>query len=116
MFTPDVLDPAVAFLAELADDGPVLEFAIGAGRVAIPLVERGISMTGIELSEPMVDQLHRKRSDIPVVVGDMATSRVPGASTSSTSSGTASATCAPRPSRSSASAMRHATLRPAAGS
>ena len=79
MFTPDVLDPAVAFLAELADDGPALEFAIGTGRVAIPLVERGISMTGIELSEPMVDQLHRKRSDIPVVVDDMATSRVPGA-------------------------------------
>lgn len=79
MFTPDVLEPAVAFLAELADDGRALEFAIGTGRVAIPLVERGISMTGIELSEPMVDQLHRKRSDIPVVVGDMATSRVPGA-------------------------------------
>jgi len=54
----------------------------------------------------MVDQLNRKRSDIPVDVGDMATSRVPDAFHWSTWSGTASATCAPRPSRSSASATR----------
>ncbi len=78
MFAPEVLDPAVQFLADLADRGPALEFAIGTGRVAIPLVERGISVSGIELSQPMVDQLHQKRADIPVVVGDMATTRVPG--------------------------------------
>jgi len=78
MFAPDVLAPAVDFLADLAGDGPALEFAIGTGRVAIPLVERGVSVSGIELSQPMVDQLHRKRTDIPVVVGDMATSSVPG--------------------------------------
>lgn len=78
MFTPEVLDPAVAFLAALAGDGPALEFAIGTGRVAIPLAERGVSVTGIELSQPMVDQLHRKTSEIPVIVGDMATSRAPG--------------------------------------
>ena len=78
MFTPDVLEPAVRFLADLAGDGPVLEFAIGTGRVALPLIERGVSVSGIELSQPMVDQLQKKRSDIPVVVGDMATSRMPG--------------------------------------
>ncbi len=78
MFTPDVLEPAVRFLAHLAGDAPVLEFAIGTGRVAIPLVERGLSVSGIELSQPMVDQLRKKRSDIPVVVGDMATSTMPG--------------------------------------
>ena len=79
MFAPDVLDPAVGFLAELAGDGPALEFAIGTGRVAVPLVERGVPVSGIELSQPMVDQLRRKkRTDIPVVVGDMATSTVPG--------------------------------------
>ncbi len=37
MFAPDVLDPAVDFLAELAGDGPALELAIGTGRLAIPL-------------------------------------------------------------------------------
>ena len=44
----------------------------------MPLVERGVAVSGIELSQPMVDQLRRKRTDIPVVVGDMATSTVPG--------------------------------------
>ena len=78
MFAPDVLQPAVHFLEELADGGPALEFAVGTGRVAIPLVERGVSVSGIELSRPMADQLHRKRPDIPVLVGDMATSTVPG--------------------------------------
>ena len=78
MFAPDVLDPAVRFLADLAGNGPALEFAIGTGRVAIPLVEGGVSVSGIELSQPMADQLRKKRTDIPVVVGDMATSTMPG--------------------------------------
>ena len=78
MFAPEVLDPAVDALAALAGDGAALELAIGTGRVAIPLVERGVPVTGIELSQPMVDQLHKKRPDIPVVVGDMATTSVPG--------------------------------------
>jgi SAM-dependent methyltransferase len=78
MFEPDVLDPAVDFLAELAGEGPALELAIGTGRVAIPLIDRGVPVSGIELSQPMVDELHRKRAGVPVVVGDMATSRAPG--------------------------------------
>lgn len=78
MFAPAVLDPAVDFLSELACGGPVLEFAIGTGRVALPLIDRGLSVAGIELSQPMVARLHAKRADVPVVVGDMATTRVPG--------------------------------------
>jgi SAM-dependent methyltransferase len=78
MFAPDVLEPAVRFLADLAGGGPALELAIGTGRVAVPLVERGLAVSGIELSQPMVDRLRTKRTDIPVVVGDMATSTVPG--------------------------------------
>ena len=80
MFAPHVLGPAVDFLAGLAGAGPVLEFAVGTGRVAIPLIERGIPVSGIELSQPMVDQLRRKVPDdvLPVVVGDMATTTVPG--------------------------------------
>ena len=78
MFAPEVLHPTVQFLEELAGRGPALEFAIGTGRVAIPLVERGVSVSGIELSKPMVDQLHKKRADIPVLVDDMATSTMPG--------------------------------------
>ena len=79
-FAPDVLDSTVDFLARLAGSGPVLEFAVGTGRVAIPLVARGIRVTGIDLSRPMLDELRRKIPEIhlPVVVGDMATMRVEG--------------------------------------
>jgi len=80
-FAPEVLGPAVDFLARLAGDGPALEFAVGTGRVAIPLSERGIRVTGIEYSPPMADQLRRKSPGFPVIVGDMATTVVPGSYT-----------------------------------
>jgi SAM-dependent methyltransferase len=80
MFDPDLLRHTVDHLAGLAGNGAALELAIGTGRVAIPLAERGVPVTGIELSEPMIDQLRRKVDDtvIPVVVGDMASTRAPG--------------------------------------
>ncbi|PWU44408.1 SAM-dependent methyltransferase [Micromonospora globispora] len=80
MFAPEVLGPAVDRLAELVGDGRALEFAIGTGRVAVPLAERGVPVTGIELSRPMIDQLRTKANEatIPVVVGDMATATAPG--------------------------------------
>jgi SAM-dependent methyltransferase len=81
MFDPAVLDPAVDLLVELADGGPALELAIGTGRVALPLLARGVPVAGVELSPPMVRQLRAKvdEATLPVVVGDMATSRVDGA-------------------------------------
>ncbi|MEU4893319.1 class I SAM-dependent methyltransferase [Streptomyces sp. NPDC044780] len=81
MFAPEVLGPTVSRLAELAGGGAALEFAIGTGRVAVPLVERGVPVTGIELSLPMIDRLRTKADEatIPVVRGDMATSTAPGA-------------------------------------
>ncbi|MCX5527910.1 class I SAM-dependent methyltransferase [Streptomyces bobili] len=80
MFAPEVLGPTVDRLAELADGGRVLEFAIGTGRVAVPLAARGVPVTGVELSRPMLGQLRTKADEtaIPVVVGDMATTRAPG--------------------------------------
>jgi SAM-dependent methyltransferase len=80
MFAVDVLRPTVDHLAALAGTGPALELAIGTGRVAIPLAERGVPVTGIELSEPMVARLREKvgADSIPVIVGDMATTRVHG--------------------------------------
>jgi SAM-dependent methyltransferase len=70
----------VDFLAALAGDGPALELAVGTGRVALPLAGRGVPVSGIELSAPMAEQLRRKSGgeQIPVVVGDMATSTVAG--------------------------------------
>lgn len=80
MFAPEVLGPAVDRLREFAGDGAALEFAIGTGRVAIPLRERGVPVTGIELSSSMIDKLRTKvdEATIPVVMGDMATATVPG--------------------------------------
>lgn len=66
-------DAAVAFLAELAGDGPALEFAIGTGRIALPLMNRGVTVDGIELSEAMVGRLRQKPggTDLDVGIGDM---------------------------------------------
>lgn len=81
MFTAAVLEPTIAFLGETAAGGPALEFAIGTGRVGVPLRESGTPVTGIELSEPMLAVLRTKADgqQIPVVVGDMATATAPGA-------------------------------------
>jgi SAM-dependent methyltransferase len=83
MFAAQVLDPAIHRLADLAGSGRALEFAVGTGRVAIPLAERGVPVTGIELSTAMIEQLRTKADEarIPVVAGDMATARAPGAYT-----------------------------------
>lgn len=80
MFAPEVLTPAVERLAELARNGPALEFAIGTGRVAIPLRERGVLVSGIEMSPAMIAELRTKvdAAAIPVIQGDMATTLVPG--------------------------------------
>lgn len=80
MFAPEVLEPTVERLAQLAEGGRALELAIGTGRVALPLARRGVPVTGIELSQPMVDQLRTKASEaeIPVIVGDMASATAPG--------------------------------------
>ena len=80
MFDPAVVGPAVEVLLELAGDGRALEFAIGTGRVAIPLAARGTEVCGIELSEAMVQQLRLKPGgrDLPVTIGDMASTRLEG--------------------------------------
>lgn len=80
MFAPEVLGPTVDRLAALAEGGRALEMAIGTGRVAVPLAERGVPVSGIELSGPMIERLRTKvdQETVPVVQGDMATARVPG--------------------------------------
>jgi SAM-dependent methyltransferase len=74
------IDPIVDFLAALAGDGPALELGIGTGRVALPLAQRGVRVTGIDLSTAMVAKLREKPGgdEIPVAIGDFATTRVEG--------------------------------------
>lgn len=71
---------AVAFLADLAQGGRVLELGIGTGRIALPLLERGVDVTGIDSSAAMVERLRAKPrgGDIEVVIGDMATCELGG--------------------------------------
>lgn len=78
MFSPDVLGPTVDVLADLAGGGGALELAIGTGRVAIPLAQRGVPVEGVDLSAAMVEQMRRKPGGdaIPVVVGDMTSVRL----------------------------------------
>lgn len=80
MFAPEVLGPTVDRLVDLAGDGRALELAVGTGRVAIPLAERGVPVTGIELSAPMIARLRAKVDEqtVPVIAGDMAVVRAPG--------------------------------------
>jgi SAM-dependent methyltransferase len=80
MFDPGVLGQTVDLLAELAGDGAALEFAVGTGRVALPLAARGVPVSGIEFSTAMAKRLRAKddAQRVEVTIGDMATTRVDG--------------------------------------
>ena len=79
-FEPASIEATVDFLAALAGDGAALELGIGTGRIAVPLVARGVPVHGIDLSPDMVAKLHEKPGgrEIPVEIGDYATTRVEG--------------------------------------
>ena len=83
MFAEAVVKPAVARLAALAGEGRALEFAIGTGRVAVPLRDFGVPVVGIEMWPAMIAQLRTKADAerIPVILGDMASATAPGAFT-----------------------------------
>jgi len=77
---PELVEQAVELLAELADGGAALELGIGTGRIALPLLARGVPVQGIDLSQEMVARLRAKPGGdaIPVASGDFATTRVDG--------------------------------------
>jgi SAM-dependent methyltransferase len=80
MFDPAVVRPAVDRLAELAGDGGALEFAVGTGRIALPLAERGVRVVGLDNSRAMLARLREKpgAERVEAVIGDMASTRVDG--------------------------------------
>jgi SAM-dependent methyltransferase len=77
---PEVVGPMVDVLEDLADGGPVIEFAVGTGRIAAPLAARGLAVSGIELSRAMAARVASKPGGdrVEVTIGDMTTTRVPG--------------------------------------
>jgi SAM-dependent methyltransferase len=77
-FDPALVGAIVEFLAPLAGTGRALELGIGTGRIALPLAARGVPVHGIDLSRAMLSRLAAKPggADIPVSVGDFATTSV----------------------------------------
>jgi SAM-dependent methyltransferase len=64
----------VRLLTELAGDGPVLELAVGTGRLAIPLANAGLDVDGIDASHAMVAKMRAKPDGdrVGVTIGDFA--------------------------------------------
>lgn len=76
-FAAATIETTVDFLEPFAADG-ALEFAIGTGRIAVPLAARGVHVAGIDYSPPMVAQLQTKSDEIQVEIGDYTTTKVDG--------------------------------------
>lgn len=72
------VEATVAALARLAEGGAVLELGVGTGRLAVPLAstgrDAGITVTGIDTSEAMLDRLRQRDPDglVTPVHGSMA--------------------------------------------
>jgi SAM-dependent methyltransferase len=76
----DSAERAAEMLAGLAGDGTVLELGIGTGRIALPLVRRGVPVCGVDSSQAMVDELRTKPGGeaIPVTIGDFGSAALGG--------------------------------------
>ncbi len=64
-----------AFLAAFNETGPhprLLEIGIGTGRMAVPLAEAGVHITGIDISPDMLGVLRGKRRDIDALFAEAA--------------------------------------------
>ena len=71
-------DYDVPFWLALAEreNGPVVEWGAGTGRIAAPLAATGHDVTAVELSETMVERGRKKEGDVQWVVGDMRTAKL----------------------------------------
>lgn len=74
---PDYYDRAyrgrfedVAFYTRLAErsGGPVLEYGVGTGRIALPIARAGVEIVGIDVSSPMLSKLREKLRSEPADV------------------------------------------------
>lgn len=70
----------IQVLAGLANGGPVLDLGVGTGRVALPLADTGLPVSGIEASGAMRDALQAKPGSdrVQLHAGDFADVEVPG--------------------------------------
>jgi ubiquinone/menaquinone biosynthesis C-methylase UbiE len=77
MFAPDVVGTTVDYLVPFAAGG-ALELAVGSGRIAIPLAERGVRVHGIDIAPAVLEQLHGKPGGerVTTTLGDYTTTTV----------------------------------------
>ena len=71
---PGTTEESVELIAELAGDGAILELAIGTGRMALPLAQRGLNISGFDASPDMLAKLAAKPGGaaIPAWIAEMA--------------------------------------------
>lgn len=79
-FTDEAVQPTVDLLAALAGKGAAVEFAVGTGRVALPLSQTVTPVHGLDFSEAMLNELRNKdgAERVSLTVGDMTTTQVCG--------------------------------------
>ena len=63
-------DGLAALLRSVSPSPHLLEVGVGTGRIAVPLVERGVSVTGIDISTKMLAILRGKRADINLMIAE----------------------------------------------
>lgn len=74
----EAITSAVGLLSELVGHGAAVEFAVGTGRIALPLSEAGTTVLGIDFSEAMLAVLGKKpgADAVSVTLGDMTKTQV----------------------------------------
>ncbi|MBI1813702.1 MAG: class I SAM-dependent methyltransferase [Deltaproteobacteria bacterium] len=64
---------AAVFDIEVPSDGPVIDAGCGGGRWLLRLHQRGRRMIGVDLFEPVLQQIHRQAPAVPLVRAVIAT-------------------------------------------
>lgn len=67
-----VADGLAAIFRDAAPAPHILETGIGTGRIAVPLAERGVRITGVDIAPKMVARLREKAGGIDVVLAEAA--------------------------------------------
>jgi SAM-dependent methyltransferase len=60
----------VAIVRDVSGAPTALECGIGTGRIAVPLAEAGVRVTGVDISPKMLAVLREKRNDIDVMLAE----------------------------------------------
>ncbi len=70
----DISDPQATadFVAQRVGPGPVLELGVGSGRLVGPLVDRGLSVVGVDASGAMLDRCRASLPHLALIRADLA--------------------------------------------